>query len=277
MPEETGVYYSVYEGGESELAPVVLIHGAGGSHLTWPVEIRRLAGQRVIAVDLPGHGKSRGAGQQSIPAYADQVQNLLARLGLPECVLVGHSLGGAVALTIALKYPRQVAGLGLIATGAYMGVESDLLQELSNPVTASCGLRKLEALSFSPSTDPALVGQVMRGLRDVRPSLLLADWLACSNFDLREMVGQIQAPAWVACGTDDRITPLAYAHFLANTLPAAELQMFPRAGHMLIQEQAGAVAQGLSDFLTGRLPAIESYRWWLQRQSAHADGGRKAK
>ena len=221
MPEETGIYYSVYEGGKSELAPVVLIHGAGGSNLTWPVEIRRLAGQRVIAVDLPGHGKSRGAGQQSIPAYADQVHNLLAQLGLPECVLVGHSLGGAVALTIALKYPRQVAGLGLIATGAYMGVESDLLQELSNPVTASCGLRKLEALSFSPYTDPTLVGQVMRGLRDVRPSLLLADWLACSNFDLREMVGQIQAPAWVACGTDDRITPLAYAHFLANTLPAA--------------------------------------------------------
>jgi len=277
MPEETGIYYSVYEGGKSELAPVVLIHGAGGSHLTWPVEIRRLAGQRVIAVDLPGHGKSRGAGQQSIPAYADQVQNLLARLGLPESVLVGHSLGGAVALTIALKYPRQVAGLGLIATGAYMGVESELLQELSNPVTASCGLRKLEALSFSPYTDPALVGQVMRGLRDVRPSLLLADWLACSNFDLREMVTQIQAPAWVACGTDDHITPLAYAHFLANTLPAAELQMFPRAGHMLIQEQAGAVAQGLSDFLTGRLPAIESYRWWLRRQYAHADGGRKTK
>lgn len=277
MPEETGIYYSVYEGGKSELAPVVLIHGAGGSHLTWPVEIRRLAGQRVITIDLPGHGKSRGAGQQSIPAYADQVHNLLAQLGLPECVLVGHSLGGAVALTIALKYPRQVAGLGLIATGAYMGVDGDLLQELSNPVTASCGLRKLEALSFSPHTDPVLVGRVMRGLRDVRPSLLLADWLACSNFDLREMVSQIQAPAWVACGTDDRITPLGYAHFLATTLPAAELQMFPHAGHMLIQEQAGAVAQGLGDFLTGRLPAIERYRWWLQRQYAHADGGRKLK
>lgn len=275
MPEETGMYYSVYEGGKSELAPVVLIHGAGGSHLTWPAEIRRLAGQRVITLDLPGHGKSRGAAQQSIPAYADQVHNLLAQLGLPEAVLVGHSLGGAVALTIALKYPRKVAGLGLIATGAYMGVDGELLQELSNPVTASCGLRKLEALAFSPYAEPSLVGQVMRGLRDVRPSLLLADWLACSNFDLRDMVGRIQAPAWVACGTDDRITPLAYAHFLANTLPAAELQVFSRAGHMLIQEQASAVAQGLDDFLTGRLPAIETYRWWLQRQYVHAADQRK--
>jgi pimeloyl-ACP methyl ester carboxylesterase len=275
MPEEAGLYYSVYEGGNSAQAPVVLIHGAGGSHLSWPVEMRRLSGQRVISIDLPGHGKSGGVAQQFIPGYADQIHDLLARLGLPESVLVGHSLGGAVALTIALKYPRQVAGLGLIATGAYLGVDNGLLQELSNPVTASCGLRKLEELSFSPSSSPALVNQVMRGLKDLRPSLLLADWLACSNFDLRELVGQIHAPAWVACGTDDRITPLAYAHFLANSLLAAELQVFPQAGHMLVQEQSRAVADGLRQFLTTRQPAIESYCWDLQRQYARVGSIRK--
>ncbi len=275
MPEEAGLYYTVYEGGNSDLAPVVLIHGAGGSHVTWPVEIRRLAGQRVISVDLPGHGKSRGVAQQFIPAYADQIHNFLARLGLAESVIIGHSLGGAVALTLALKYPRQVAGLGLISTGAYLGVDQALLHELSSPVMASAALRKLETLAFSPHTSPALVSAVMRTMRDLRPSLLLADWRACSSFDVRDLVAQIQAPAWVACGSDDRIAPLAYSHFLASSLPAAELRIYPHAGHMLIQEQAAEVAQGLNQFLTSRLPAIERYRWFLQRQYAHAPAPRK--
>ena len=157
MPEEAGLYYTVCEGGNNELAPVVLIHGAGGSCFSWPVDMRRLAGQRVIALDLPGHGKSRGVAQQSIPVYADQVHAFLSRLGLPETVLVGHSLGGAIALTVALKYPRQVAGLGLISTGAYLGVDGSLLQELSNPVTAMSGMRRLETLAFSPHSSPAKI------------------------------------------------------------------------------------------------------------------------
>lgn len=275
MPEEAGLYYTVCEGGKSDLAPVVMIHGAGGSCFSWPVEMRRLAGQRVIAIDLPGHGKSRGVAQQSIPAYADQVHALLTQLGLPEAVLVGHSLGGAIALTVALKYPRQVAGLGLIATGAYLGVDAGLLQELSNPVTATAGMRRLETLAFSPQSSPALVSAVMRGLQATRPSLLLADWLACSNFDIRELVGQIQAPAWVACGADDRITPLAYSHFLARSLVTADVQVFEQAGHMLMQEKPAEVAQGLSDFLARRLAVIEHYRWDLQRQYAKLGGGRK--
>lgn len=266
MPEASGIYYSVHEGGQVDLPPVVLIHGAGGSHLNWPAEMRRLSGQYVLSVDLPGHGKSTGFAQQSIPAYADRLHEFMAQLGLPEAVLVGHSMGGAVALAIALKYPSQVTGLGLVSSGAYLGVDPALVEALSTPVTVGMGIARLQQLAFSPSTPPAIVDAAMKPLRQTRPSLLLADWLACRAFDLREMIDQIRAPAWVACGADDRMTPLAYSHFLASKLPESVLQVIPNAGHMAPLEQPRALAQGLSDFLTVRLPAIESYRWVLHKK-----------
>lgn len=260
MPTSAGWYYSVNEGGQIDLPPVILIHGAGGTHLNWPAEMRRMPGQRVIVVDLPGHGRSAGFGQQSILAYAEGLRGFLDELGLHEAVLVGHSMGGAIALTLALKYPQYAAGLGLIATGAYLGVDPALTEELSNPVTVQIGLHRLQSLAFSPSTSPALVEACMKPLREQRTSLLLADWLACASFDLRELVGQIRAPAWVACGADDRITPLPFANFLATRLPEAVLQVIPGAGHMVILEQPRQVADGLSRFLALHLPRIQSYR-----------------
>jgi pimeloyl-ACP methyl ester carboxylesterase len=73
MPVKSELYYHLYQGSGYETLPVVLIHGAGGTHLSWPPEVRRLAGVRVYAIDLPGHGKSPGRGQQSIAGYARSV------------------------------------------------------------------------------------------------------------------------------------------------------------------------------------------------------------
>ena len=78
MPIAADLYYHAYQ--EGEKLPVVLIHGAGGTHLFWPSEIRRLLGFRVFALDLPGHGKSSGRGLQSIAAYATSVLDWMAAL-----------------------------------------------------------------------------------------------------------------------------------------------------------------------------------------------------
>lgn len=229
-----------------------------------------MPGQTVLALDLPGHGKSDGYAQQSITAYADQVRGFLADLGMDEVVLVGHSLGGAVALTIALKYPRMVAGLGLISTGAYLSVDPALVDALANRVSYSEGLARIQDAAFSPATSPALVDACMRTLRDVRPSLLLADYLACSRFDLREMVDQIAAPAWVACGAHDRMTPPALSNYLAARLLNARAQMIPNAGHMVTLEQPVLLSQGLRAFLTDQLTSIQEYRFALHRRYAPA-------
>ena len=106
--------------------PVTLvIHGAGGTHLDWPAEIRRMPELNTIIVDLPGHGKSSRRGtQQHVGAYASDMLALLDALKLQQVIVAGHSMGGAIAQTLALQHPDRVLGLILICTGAKLGCSS---------------------------------------------------------------------------------------------------------------------------------------------------------
>ncbi len=99
MPNAGDIFYQFHEGiQEGKRPPLVLIHGSGGSHLYWHPHIRRLAGYCVYALDLPGHGKSGGSGEQRIQTYAEIVRECLLEIGLHNAVIAGHSMGGAVAL-----------------------------------------------------------------------------------------------------------------------------------------------------------------------------------
>ncbi|TLN23779.1 alpha/beta fold hydrolase, partial [bacterium] len=95
MPIAAGIYYALVQGraASSLHPPVILIHGAGSSHLCWPAALRRLPGCRVLALDLPGHGRSSGVGLQSLDALADRLVDFLEALGLYQAVFVGHSMG----------------------------------------------------------------------------------------------------------------------------------------------------------------------------------------
>ena len=131
MPVSADLYYHFYEGSnEGQRPSVILIHGAGGNHLYWPSEIRRLPGYRVFALDLPGHGKSGGRGQQSISTYAEVVLEWLESVGIHSAVFVGHSMGGAIAMTLALDHPEHVLGLGLVSAGARLRVAPAFLERM---------------------------------------------------------------------------------------------------------------------------------------------------
>src|SRR5215207_1559403 len=117
---------------------LVLMHGAGGSRLQWPGALRRLPGVGVIAIDLPGHGKSPAPSRDSIPAYAADMVALLDALNLERAVFGGHSMGGGIALWLAIEYPQRVAGLVLVGTGAKLAVHPDLLRDSrDNPEQAA--------------------------------------------------------------------------------------------------------------------------------------------
>jgi pimeloyl-ACP methyl ester carboxylesterase len=249
MPTAAGIYYAQFDEGHKDQPPVILIHGAGSSHLIWPSEIRRLAGQRVLAIDLPGHGKSGGVGLQKIGSIADQMVEFLAALGLYHAVFVGHSMGGAIALEMAIQHPTHVAGLGLISTGAYLGVDPNFLENLSNPLTVPSALALFRQRAFGLQVNPALVDRCMLSMKETRASVLSSDWRACAEFDQREAIARAEAPTWVIVGSEDQLTPVAYAHFLAGKLPAARLQIISGAGHMAMLEHPARIAQGLQQFL----------------------------
>lgn len=248
MPIAASIYHHAYQSGEGRL-PIVLVHGAGGQRLSWPAEIRRLAGYRVFALDLPGHGRSGGHGQQSAQGYARAILDWMEALELRQAVFVGHSMGGAIALSLALDLPEAVLGLGLIGAGARLRVRPDILESLASEVTFQAAVRMILSASFSPSTPSRLVELAGARLAETRPSVLLGDFLACDGFDVMERVADVRQPTLVLCGAEDQMTPPRYAQFLAARIPGARLEIVPEAGHMVMLEQPRRVAGALKAFL----------------------------
>jgi pimeloyl-ACP methyl ester carboxylesterase len=249
MPFVNQLYYSAHNPADISRPPVVLIHGAGGNHLYWPPQIRRLAHERVFALDLSGHGKSEGLGRERIEAYAAQVIEFLMAIGLPSAVMAGHSMGGAVALQIALESPRSVLGLCLVGSGARLRVSPEILSAISDDLTLANGIEMLVNTSFSPQSSQRLKQLAALRMQEMRPSVLRGDLLACNAFSVMDRLGEIEAPTLILCGAQDAMTPPKYSEFLHAKLRGSRLEIIPSAGHMVMLERPGEVAAALSRYL----------------------------
>lgn len=251
MPVNSGIHYTIFEGRAESHPVVVLIHGAGSSRLVWPRELRRLRGNRVLTIDLPGHGKTNNRNvEQSLHSSAMQVIDFLISLSINRVYLVGHSMGGAIALSIANRFPTLLAGMVLISSGAYFGVDKDWLTTMSNPDTMGIAVEHFRRAAFSSKTNPEIIKQVMGEMEVTRSSVIYADWLACSEFDLREYVVEIKTKTKLIWGADDQITPLANAHYLLDQMADADLEIIPDAGHMVVLEKSAEVADSIQRFIS---------------------------
>jgi pimeloyl-ACP methyl ester carboxylesterase len=229
--------------------PVVLIHGAAGRAEVWSPQLTGLADiARIIAVDLPGHGATAGEGCQAVEQYAAWVTALLDALGTERPLLVGHSMGGAIAQTLALGDPARFAGLVLVGTGARLRVLPRILQ-LFREGSLRVASDLVGSLSYSPSTPPGAVIEAERALHDTAAAVTLGDFHACDKFDLLGRLGDLRLPALVVVGRDDRLTPPKYAAYLARSIPAARLVEIDGAGHFPQLEQPAAVNATLRGFL----------------------------
>lgn len=249
MPTCADIYYHAYNEDANHKTPVVLIHGAGGTHLYWPSEIRRLPGFRIYALDLPGHGKSGGCGQQSIQAYSRAVLDWLEGMNLHSAVFIGHSMGSAIALSLALDAPEHVLALGLVGGGARLGVSPNILESASSATTFHNAVETIISGCFAPDTPEALTSIAARRMEETRQTVLYGDFLACAGFDLSDRVTEINKPTLLVCGDADQMTPLRHSQFLASAIEGAELVVIPGGGHMVMLEQPGLVAEAISRFL----------------------------
>lgn len=249
MPVVAGLYYFAHGIEQTSRPPVILIHGAGGTHLYWPPQVRRMNGQRIYALDLPGHGKSGGVGKQFIQDYAQSVIDFMKAARLRAAVMVGHSMGSAIALWLALAHPRRVLGLGLIGAGARLRVTPAILESAASPATFLNAVKMVNDYSFGPSADAHLKELGAQRMAETRPAVLYGDFLACDGFDVMERLGEIKAPTLIMCGAEDRMTPPRYAETLKERIAGARLQIVAGAGHMLMLEQPTIVAEALAAFL----------------------------
>ena len=249
MPTALKLHYFASEADNFVRPPVLLIHGAGGHHLYWPPQVRRLHNQRMFAMDLPGHGKSDGIGHHRVQDYADEILKLMAALRLNAAVLVGHSMGGAIALDAAIRFPRRVLGLCLIGSGARLRVDPAILRSLAQDSNYAAALRLIGERSFAARTGRRLMELAMQRMAETRPSVLHGDLMACNAFDVTHQISNINSPTLVLCGAEDQMTPPKYSDFMHANIGGSRLKIIPGAGHMVMLEQPDEVADELASFL----------------------------
>ncbi|GAB4211914.1 MAG: alpha/beta fold hydrolase [Roseiflexaceae bacterium] len=229
--------------------PLICIHGAGGTHRHWGYLLRELSGvARVLALDLPGHGRSAGPGRAEIGAYSAALLALMDALGLECAALAGHSMGGAVALWTALHAPERVAGLELVCTGGRLRVHPALLEALAQDPPAA--VRQIVEWSYPPGTPAELRARAEADYARCDPAIFRDDLLACDRFDLSARLGEIRVPTAVVVGSEDRMTPPKYAQALQAAIPGAHLTVIPNTGHMAPIEQPATVAAALRRVLS---------------------------
>lgn len=236
-------------GGPQGRPPLLLLHGAGGNRLHWPPQIRRLPGARIYALDLPAHGESGGRPEATISGYAERVVDWMREVGVERAVLAGHSMGAAIALTIALRLPRNVAGLVLIGVSARLTVDPEILRLSASRASYPQAVERVVAAAFSATAEAGLVQQALERMQDCPAQVFHADFRACDGFDVRRRLSEIEPRSLVLWGRDDRLTPPDRCRALAEGLPQAASCELADAGHMVMLERPREVAARIKDFL----------------------------
>ena len=203
----------------------------------------------MFTLDLPGHGKSEGVGRQDILEYGKAVVEFMQAVRLSTAVIVGFSMGSAIALSLALKYRKRVLGLGLIGGGAKMRVASSTLEMAANASTFPSAVQTIIENSYSSAADPRLKELAVEQMMQTRQAVLYGDFLACDAFNVMEHVKKIHVPTFLVCGRADRMTPPNRSEYLRDQIEGAQLHILEGAGHMVMIEQPDEVAGLLTSFL----------------------------
>jgi pimeloyl-ACP methyl ester carboxylesterase len=277
---------------EAGSGPVLLlIHGMAGTCVNWESVIEPLAVDRtVIAPDFPGHGASApGGGDYSLGGLASGLRDLLLALGHERATLVGHSLGGGVAMQFTYQYPEMVERLALVSSGGLGPDVSPLLRAAALPgadlfISATAGLgsrigsvvgRGFGAIGMRPSADLA---EITRGYATLSDPERRKAFLAT----LRSVVGtegqRIAAldrlylaealPLLIVWGENDPIIPVEHAREAHAQLPGSRLEIFSATGHVPMLERPGRFIATLQRFLAETEPAQFDRDEWVARFKA---------
>lgn len=220
---------------------VFFLHGLGGNIYNWAYQTKYFSEtNNVVAIELPGHGRSSGKGGSSIEYYSDLLKKFCDTMKLDSIVLIGHSMGGVVSLDFSFKNPDRVKALVLVATSAKFDIPTQKLMELKNDMESIFGSLE-KAKDKMKDIDERLVTNDMM--------VLLGDVMAIKKYDGVAHLSELKMPTLVVGGTEDVLAPVSYSEQLHSNIKNSLLRIIENAGHMVMVEAHQEFNSVLEEFL----------------------------
>ncbi len=224
---------------------LIFIHGSGGCKESFLYQTEYF--KESEAIDLPGHPE--GDLCPTIDEYVKWLRGYIHQKEYQDVVLVGHSLGGGIALQYALDYAEDLSGIILIGSGAKLRVHSDFLKILEKAVDDP-GLWENISSPMLDKVNTDLADIMKKRSDENGPASFLNDMKACNKFDVMEQIDSIKIPLLAICGDQDNMTPPKYSLFLAEKIPGTKVVIIPGGTHMVYAEIPTQVNQAIEEFLS---------------------------
>jgi pimeloyl-ACP methyl ester carboxylesterase len=253
-----------YTGGKAfnaELPTVVFIHGAQNDHSVWALQTRYFAhhGFGVLAVDLPGHGRSKGNALSSVEQMADWLLALLDAAGVQHASLVGHSMGSLIALQACARAKERISKLALVGTAYPMKVSDTLLNAARDEEQSAIDMVNIwshTSIAHKPSCPGPgfyVMGgsqRLMQRISKLNPAkVFYTDFTACNAYANGEQAAQaVQCPTLFLIGKKDMMTPPKATATLTKLIAHSRVTTLDNCGHSLMAEQPDAVLAALYAF-----------------------------
>jgi pimeloyl-ACP methyl ester carboxylesterase len=271
-----GLTVHVRDEGRRDGPVIVLIHGSNSSLHTWEPWVKRLGGQyRIVSLDLPGHGLTgtHPGGDYDYPIFVDVVDKVLVKLGIDRATIGGNSMGGGVTWMYALAHPEKVEAMILVdAAGAprwqarkapigFRIARMPVLRDIAKIITP----RSMVESSFQTSVSvksvatPAAIDRYWELLRypgNRAATIKRFSYTHNNHPAIREKLGALKIPTLILWGEEDNLIPVKSAEWFAETIPGSKLIIYPKVGHIPMEEVADQSAADVAVFMQSlKVPA----------------------
>lgn len=241
----TSVSYEERGSGKS----IVFVHGACENSSFWNHQKILSDRYRIVTLDLPGHGKSKPVeGEIQIKRYSDLVAEFVAKTCPDKAILVGHSMGGAIALLNSIEHRHNLKAAVLVTTGAKLGVLPSIREGLrtrfQETVRSVVGPRQ-----FSSKTNLETIRFVTDQILSCNNEIAAADYEACNNFDVRQKLQTINLPIQIIAGEEDKLAPVTWSTYMKENIPKAKLVVLRDASHLPMLERPSDFNRHLNEFV----------------------------
>jgi len=231
---------------------IILIHGAGQSHIVWSLTEKYLSNQgcNVFSLDLPGHGNSEGESLKSIEKIADWLEKVITKIGIDELTILGHSQGCLIALEYNYKFSKKVKNLIFVAGSYKLPVNQDLIDmSLSGDMESLNLIMKWGYGHSKQFIGGNPLSKILDSTREIR-EILAIDLIACNNYKNGiKAIKRIKCPTLFIFGELDKMIAVDKGKEFAALVPNSKIHVIKNCGHMITLENAFEMREKVVEFL----------------------------